>query len=319
MAAPAPAPPAPLQEAGFLGLAIEDVSPETAESLGLERARGARVVEVLEDGPAAGADVREGDVVLSWNGESVEGSLHLRRLVRETPPERRVPLVLFRDGERMEAEVTVGEHSGRSVMLRALDDEKREEIEVRLEEARERVEEARERAREGRERAVEIRRRAARMAHRPSPRIGVRLSSLTDQLGGYFGIEGDDGALVVRVDENSPADSSGLRAGDVIVSVDGEGVEGPGDVAHRLRRAAGRSVEMELIRRGERQTISVTVPEGPEEAEGAEIPGMDAVRFQLRQIGPRVRAALEGIEIPFRTMELEPTLRGVLRDGRFII
>lgn len=320
-AVPAPAPPAPappVQEAGFLGLVIEDVSPETATALGLERVRGARVVDVVDDGPAAGGGVREGDVVLSWNGESVEGALHLQRLVRETPPERSVPLALFRDGERLETEVTVGERPGPSAALRSLDDEEREEIRLRLEEARQHAEEARQRAREGRQRARELRVRSLRAAHLSGPRIGVRLSSLTDQLGGYFGLDGDDGALVVRVEDDSPADSSGLRAGDVIVSVDGEAVEDPGDVARRIRRAAGRSVDVEILRRGERRTVPVAVPEG--EADGAsEIPGMDEVRHQLRRIGPRVRAALEGIEVPLRSMELAPMLRGTLRDGGSII
>lgn len=318
MAAPAPAPAPPLQEAGYLGLVIEDVSPETATALGLERARGARVVDVVDDGPAAGGGVREGDVVLSWNGESVEGALHLRRLVRETPPERSVPLALFRDGERLETEVTVGERPGRSATLRALDDEEREEIRLRLEEARQQAEEARQRAREGRERARDVRIRALRATHRSGPRIGVRLSSLTDQLGGYFGLDGGDGALVVRVEDDSPADSSGLRAGDVIVSVDGEGVEDPGDVARGIRRAAGRSVDVEILRRGERRTVPVAVPEG--EADGASgVPGMGEVRHELHRIGPRIRAALEGIEVPLRSMELAPTLRGAPGDGKLII
>lgn len=318
MAPSLPAPPAPGQEAGFLGIAIEDVSPENATALGLEEARGARVLEVVEEGPAAGAGVREGDVVLSWNGESVEGALHLRRLVRETPPERTVPLVLFRDGERLETEVTVGERPGPSATLRALDDEEREEIQVRLEEARQRAEEARQRAREGRERAMDVRIQALRAAHRSGPRIGIQLSSLTDQLGGYFGLDGDDGALVVRVEDDSPADSSGLLAGDVIVSVNGDGVEDPGDVAHRLRRAAGQSVEMEILRRGERRTVSVAVPEAGRDG-AAGIPGMDEVRHQLRRVGPRVQAVLEGIEVPLRSMELAPTIRGALRDGKLII
>lgn len=330
VAAPSvPAPPVPPQEAGFLGVAIDDVTRGEAEELGLGEARGALITEVVEESPAAEAGLLEDDVVLSWNGQEVMGALHLRRLVRETPPGRTVSVALFRDGQRREMDVTVGERSGPSVTLRAMDDEDRRELEVRLEEARERALEAREharerrleardRAREGRERARELRAKAFRLAHRAGPRIGVRLFSLTDQLGSYFGLDGDDGALVIHVQEDSPADSAGLRAGDVIVSVDGGAVENPGDASRHLRGAAGETVEIEVLRRGERRTLSVPVPEGAGDATLG-FPGMEEMSFDLERIGPEVRAALEGVELPLRAMELRPLLRGTRGNGDLII
>lgn len=315
---PGPVAPTPPQEAGFLGVAIDDVDQEQAQELGLSEARGALVTDVLEDSPASDAGIQEEDLVLAWDGQSVRSALHLRRLVRETPPGRTVTVTVLRDGERREMDVTVADRPGPAGHV-MMDDEDRRELEVRMEEVREHARQAREHARhdarEAREQAREAREETrkvlmkARHMARPGPRIGVRLFALNDQLAEYFGLEGDAGALVVRVEDDSPARRSGLRAGDVIVAVGGSEVGSPSDAARLVSEAAGETVRIAVLRRGERRTFSVEVPEKPESA------GLDPE--SAGDVGSNLETLLEDLEPRLR--RLGPLLLRGLAANQLII
>lgn len=94
---------------GWLGVRIQSVSDEIAESLGLDRARGALVASVTADGPAEAAGLKAGDVILSFNDHDVPEMRDLPRIVAETSIDSEVPLVFWRDGEQQDATVVVGE------------------------------------------------------------------------------------------------------------------------------------------------------------------------------------------------------------------
>lgn len=335
------APEAPDQETGFLGVAIENLDADEASELGLEDVRGARVREVVDESPAEEAGLREGDVLLQWDGESVNSAAQLTRLVRETPPGRTVTVAYLRDGQRGQVRVSVSERPGTASWLRAreMSPEEREELRERMAEAREEVrrarEEAREQSREAREEwreKAEQARRRARVELREArpgdasraisvsglvgPRIGVRLISLTDQLAGYFGLEDRTGALVVSVEDESAAREAGLRAGDVILSVAGADVESPADVSRLVRDAGGQELGMQVLRRGDRRTVTVSVPEDD---------GPAALEMRLREIEPRIQRELmpelrgELERLRPRLRRLAPLLRGALRSGEIII
>jgi len=93
---------------GFLGVSIQDVSPDIADSLGLPRARGALVTQPSEDGPAAAAGVQSGDVVLSVDGEQIEDALDLSRTIAGKNPDTDVELTIWRDGSEQTLSVTLG-------------------------------------------------------------------------------------------------------------------------------------------------------------------------------------------------------------------
>jgi serine protease Do len=85
---------------------------------------------------------------------------------------------------------------------------------------------------------------------------------MTDQLREYFGVEAGKGALVSGVSKNSAAERAGLRAGDVLLSIDGQAVTGAGDVARALGEVKGsKTVQVEVVRNRGRQTLSATVEE----------------------------------------------------------
>ena len=68
-------------------------------------------------------------------------------------------------------------------------------------------------------------------------RLGVGIQSMGEQLGEYFGLSGRTGVLITSVSEDSPAAKAGLKAGDVILSLDGDAVDGTGELARTIREA----------------------------------------------------------------------------------
>jgi len=94
---------------GWLGVRIQTVSDEIAESLGLEKARGALVAAVMPDGPADKAGLRVGDIILELNGKSIDEMRELPRLVAETNIDSKADIVFWRDGKSKKGKVVVGE------------------------------------------------------------------------------------------------------------------------------------------------------------------------------------------------------------------
>lgn len=318
----------PQSRAGFLGVEIQEVDREAVERLDLPREQGVLIESVVEGTPAEEAGLREDDVIVAWNGDAVAGTLELQRLVRETPPGRQVRMAFFRNGERREVRLTVGERPGpgarrgslvfpgppgrRDFRLYRFSPDRWEELadsistlwedSARTEELRERM---RERAEEMRER-LEVRPHAWRRipggggalytyhARRPA-RLGVQLQELTPQLAEYFGLDEPGGALVASVREDSPARDAGLRAGDVIVAIDGEPVEEPGDAAHVVRDKEGGPVEIRVVRDGRERTLTVELPARRESSlepiPGEMLEGALPVPGSLPQEAPPLRIA----------------------------
>ena len=85
---------------GWIGVAIQEVTPEIAQSLGLGQPTGALIASVQADGPAAAARLQQGDVILTFDGQTVAETRELPRIVAATPAGKRVEVVVWREGER---------------------------------------------------------------------------------------------------------------------------------------------------------------------------------------------------------------------------
>jgi serine protease Do len=94
---------------GWLGVLIQKVTPEIAESMGLKEAKGALVADVMKDGPAAEAGVKVGDVIIEFDGHAVKDSTELPLLVARTPVGKTAKLKVIRDKETETLSVKIGE------------------------------------------------------------------------------------------------------------------------------------------------------------------------------------------------------------------
>lgn len=312
---------------GWLGVRVEDVDRDVADSLGLDELRGARVLGVGDDSPAAEAGLREDDVVVGFDGETVRSVAELVRLVRETPPGREVELRLVRDGSPRSIDVTIRQREGRGFSLHGMPGMRHMELhdlddlpeglsEERMERFRKRMERAQERRGEAMQRLHEHMGRmdgprgsgAFRFHIDHRPRLGVRLESLTDQLAEYFGVGDRGGVLVSSVREGSPAAAAGLRAGDVVVAFGGEAISDVGDLTGAVHGAEAGPTTVTVIRRGEERNMTVELPE--REAEAAE-PG---AAFHRGPAPPRPPAApsADGVRPAAPPLPPVSTRRGIL-------
>lgn len=201
---------------GWLGVRIQQVTDEIAESVGLTGgARGALVAGVNEGGPADKAKLQNGDIVLEFNNQEIREMRFLPRVVAETRIGSEVPVVIWRNGRRITLNVTVGELP-------------------------EDVEQA----------AATPGPQDRGGAPVDLAGTGLKLSAITPELRERFSIGADvKGVLVVEVEANSPAAERGIRPGDVIVEVQQEAVSTPAEVQQRVARArqAGRQNVLMLI------------------------------------------------------------------------
>ncbi|MCK7613505.1 Do family serine endopeptidase [Roseibium sediminicola] len=188
---------------GWLGVRIQEVTDEIADSLAMDEAMGALVAGVTEDGPAAKAKIEPGDVIIKFDGREVEAMRELPRMVAETAIGKEVEVIVLRKGE----EVTI------SVTLERL-------VENEVTEASATTEGEPETA-----------------PAEQSKVLGMMLAELDDSLREQFSIEEDvTGVVVTEVEPGSSAEEKRVMAGDVIKEVAQEPVETPADVQAEIKK-----------------------------------------------------------------------------------
>ncbi|NJD63292.1 MAG: DegQ family serine endoprotease [Deltaproteobacteria bacterium] len=97
---------------GWLGVYIQKLTPDMAESLNVPGRKGALVADVTKDGPAAKAGIRSGDVIVAFNGKTVSDEHELPQIVAAVPPGKKVDVKVIREGKEVSIPVTVGEMEG---------------------------------------------------------------------------------------------------------------------------------------------------------------------------------------------------------------
>ncbi|MFN3642071.1 MAG: Do family serine endopeptidase [Gemmobacter sp.] len=200
---------------GWLGVRIQDVTPEIAEALGLAAAKGALVTDV-PDGPAKEAGVLSGDLIVSFDGNDIADTRDLVRRVGDADVGRAVRVVVMRDGKTRTLSITLG---------------RRETAENEAVPA------------------------AAGPNAPPAEQtmLGLTVKALTTEEREALGLPaGTEGLVVTAVDESSEAFAKGLRSGDVITEAGQQRIASPADLEARISEArdAGRKSLLLLIRRG---------------------------------------------------------------------
>ncbi len=198
---------------GYLGVLIQDITRELAESFGMRRPSGALVAQVLPDGPAAKAGIRPGDVILEYNGKELSNSAQLPPLVGASRINEPADLVVLRGGKRTEFKVTVAELPG---------DEDEKPVKA-----------------------------ATKQPEAPkADALGLVVGELGDEQRKRLGVE-VKGGVVVRSVEAGAARAAGIRDGDVITMFDGQEVAGPEQFRELVGKTPpGRPVAV-LVQRGE--------------------------------------------------------------------
>ena len=167
---------------GWLGLSIQPLTEEMAKSFGYESTEGALVGDVLDDGPAQKAGMKRGDIITKFAGVKVKDMVQFRSAVAETEPGSKVKIDVFRDGKRKTLSVEVGKLKGTQMAMKSGGSPDRGSIDE----------------------------------------LGLSVANAAPETLHGMGLPEDvRGVLVTEVDQNGTAARAGLRAGDVIVDVQG--------------------------------------------------------------------------------------------------
>lgn len=214
---------------GWLGVQIQSVTPDIAESMGLPDDKGALVGTVNDASPAAAAGLKPGDVILTFDGKEVANNRALPRMVAETAVGKKVPVVISRKGSRQTVTVTLAElpedivNPSAATEEEAPKDSKAGQVDV-----------------EG---------------------LGLTVAAITADLRKQYGLaDGTKGVVITRVAPNSTAQARQLRPGDVVLEVSQQPVAGTGDVQSLIGKAkeAGQKAVLLLVeRKGDQQFLAL--------------------------------------------------------------
>ncbi|MBZ9676608.1 DegQ family serine endoprotease [Mesorhizobium sp. ES1-1] len=214
-------------EYGYLGVEIQPVTPDVASAIGLDHAGGALVSQINGDSPAAKAGIETGDVITSFAGREIKDPKDLSRAVADVAPGARETLGVWRKGKAVEIAVDVGRNGDDVKTASATDGDAP----------------------------------SAKQSSRV-PAIGLSLMDITPDVRQELDLaDGQEGALVAKVNPDKAASASGIQAGDIIVAVNQAPVKDARQVTQAIAQASksGRKSVLLLVERDGAQ-IYVAVP-----------------------------------------------------------
>ena len=220
---------------GWLGVRIQTVTEEIAESLGLDKAHGALVASVTEGGPAEKAKFEPGDVIVEFDGKAVDEMRALPRIVAETPIDKDVTVKFWRDGKERKAKVRIGELEKAEDDGLLADANEPEKSDIK-------------------DTDIDI--------------VGMSVGEITKADRDVFAIPTDvNGVLVTKTDGRGEAAKKGLSAGDVIVEINQQGVKTPKDVEAiigKAQKSKKSSVLLLVNREGDVRFVALKLEEPKE-------------------------------------------------------
>lgn len=241
------------RQTGYLGIEFHDVTDEQAASLRLRGVHGAEIAMVDHDGPAGHAGLKAHDIIVALNGQAVDGSPTLKRLIHDLNAGAEITLEVIRNGEALtlNAKLANRDEVARQAMQRLaaaptapapkglVGDDYSVETEPPPSNSRTQ--------------------QFLNMLH-TGPFTGLAMDTMEPQLAAFFGAPSGAGLLVHTVLPNSPASAAGLRAGDVVLRADAVVLKSPSDWTHHLRASRGSVVTLTVLRDKHEQTV-VLVPD----------------------------------------------------------
>ena len=211
-------------ERGLLGVQIQPVTEELAQSMSLGSEKGALVAQVQPDSPALAAGIKSGDVIKSVDDKSVDSIRDLTRMISGIKPGTSVKLGVWRDGKDMAVTAKVGDQKDEAAVVKAKADQP-----------------------------------DAKKAEPMS--YGVSLAPISPEARQELKLDDSiKGVVVAAVEPGSPADDQGLKAGDVLQQVGKDMVDSPKMAAEKLKEAkkTGKPVLMKIYREGMTRFVAIS-------------------------------------------------------------
>ena len=228
----------------YLGVDTRDITPDRLSALHLKEERGVEVTMVDQDAPAGKAGVKEHDVILSINNQSVESVEQLRRMIREIPAGRTIEIGISRDGQLSTLKAQLAqrnksfssdrEFNWPAINIPAINIPKINIPQMDFQTV---------------------------VVMRSPSRSGLMVENLSPQLGDYFGAKNGGGVLVRSVEKGSRAEQAGFHAGDVIVKVNGSAVNDCSDFTRLLKGRSEGKATVTVLRDRKEQNLTITLPE----------------------------------------------------------
>ncbi len=207
---------------GWLGVSIQDVTPDLAKQFGLKDSRGALVSEIIPDSPAATAGIQSGDVITAFNGKTVDSTSILRNTVAQTPVGRTVKVELLREKKTVSVEVKITEQPKDVAQA---DGE------------------------------------TAQGDGKNTALAGVEARNLTADIARQLGLPpGTAGVVITGVEQGSAAEEAGLQEGDVILEINRQPVRNIGDFKRLSSKLPKKDSSLLLINRQGRKLFLAIQP-----------------------------------------------------------
>jgi membrane-associated protease RseP (regulator of RpoE activity) len=230
----------------WLGVETHEVTADKAKELKLSAERGVVLGKIVPDSPAAKAGLKENDVVTEINGQRVEGAAQFRRMIHEIPAGRSVQLTVWRDGRMQTVSATLGKSEERRHAMK-MATPRPGTFAFRMPEIPD----------------IPSMEWNGNMLFGGGPRLGIDAEDLSGQLGAFFGAPDGEGILVREVNSGSPAEKAGVKAGDVITSLNGERIRTIGELREKLsakRDEKDRTVKLGVLRNKSEVSLTVELP-----------------------------------------------------------
>jgi len=279
----------------FLGVDVQDISPERAQALKLSGATGIEITMVDRDAPAGKAGLKEHDVILKFGDTPVESVEQIRRLLRETPAGRTVNLTISRDAQTMSVPVTLAQRReayGYNFTMPELPPMPKLPKIQRFEMPQ-----------------VDV------ILHQYS-HTGLMIENLTPQLREFFGVKPGEGVLVRSVEKSSSAAAAGFKAGDVIVRIGKEKISDLGDWRTTVAMQKGK-VAVGVVRDRKELTLTLDLPTKKDSSRVVPlVPEISIDTEELNREMAKIRPQLEKLSKQMQSKEFQDEMRRAQEEVR---
>lgn len=200
---------------------------------------GVEVIKVLPNSAAVEAGLKKGDIIVSCNGKMIDEASTLREIITENKERQEVKMNVIREGKTIEVKATLNAYEGGEEKYHVHIDP--EDLDIDLKELEE---------------IPKIIKKSIKIGPQKGGYLGIRGRTLSEQLKDYFEVK--NGVLIEEIIEDSPADSVGLKAGDIIIEIENKKIDDYSDLIRSVNyHDAGEVVKLSYVRKGKEKQISV--------------------------------------------------------------